>query len=72
MVEVDVTRERVTQIAGVPIERGRMLDDEAFVQFVYPGDGVEIPQEVQELTGITPETLAGAPPLLGKTEHVIP
>jgi DNA polymerase-3 subunit alpha (Gram-positive type) len=58
---LDVTRERVTQIAGAPIERGRVLDDEAFVQFVYPGDGVEMPKEVQELTGITPETVAGAP-----------
>ncbi len=58
---LDVTRERVTQIAGVPIEKGRILDDEAFVQLVYPGPGVEISKEVQELTGLTPEKLEGAP-----------
>lgn len=58
---LDVSRDRVTQIAGVPIERGRILEDEAFVQFVDPGPGVDLPKEVQELTGITPATLAGAP-----------
>ena len=58
---LDVTRERVTQIAGIPIERGRLLEDEAFVQFVWPGEGVEIPKVIQELTGITLETLKGAP-----------
>jgi DNA polymerase III epsilon subunit-like protein len=58
---LDVTRARITQIAGLPIERGRMIEDEAFVQFVHPGPGVEIPKEIQELTGITPTMLAGAP-----------
>lgn len=58
---LDVTRERVTQIAGLPIQGGRILEDEAFVQFVHPGEGVAIPMEVQDLTGITPAKLEGAP-----------
>lgn len=58
---LDVTRERVTQIAGVPIEGGRILDEQAFVQYVHPGPGVSIPAVVQELTGITLEKLEGAP-----------
>lgn len=60
---LDTTRERVTQIAGIPIERGRIVESEAFVQFVYPGEGVEIPQVVQDLTGITLDMLQDAPPL---------
>ena len=28
---LDTTRERVTQIAGIPIEQGRILEAEAFV-----------------------------------------
>jgi len=59
---LDTSRERVTQIAGLPIEGGRMLESEAFVSFVHPGEGVEIPQVVQDLTGITLERLEGAPP----------
>jgi DNA polymerase-3 subunit epsilon len=59
---LDVSRERVTQIAGVPIEGGKILEDEAFVQFVNPGPGVHFPKDVQELTGITPATIADAPP----------
>ena len=58
---LDTTRERVTQIAGIPIEDGRIVDSEAFVQLVNPGEGVEIPAVVQELTGLTPEMLRGAP-----------
>ena len=58
---LDTTRERVTQIAGLPIENGRILEDEAFVQYVNPGPGVEISKEVEELTGITLETLKDAP-----------
>jgi DNA polymerase III epsilon subunit-like protein len=58
---LDVSRERVTQIAGVPVEGGRILDEQAFVQYVHPGPGVQISAEVQELTGITPEKLEGAP-----------
>lgn len=58
---LDVTRERVTQIAGIPIQKGRILEDEAFVQLVDPGEGVEISNEVQELTGLSPEILKGAP-----------
>jgi len=58
---LDTTKERVTQVAGVPFVGGRTLDDEAFSQLVYPGDGVEISEEVQELTGITPKRLEGQP-----------
>lgn len=58
---LDTTRERVTQIAGIPIDGGRIIDDAAFVQFVNPGPGVEISKEVQELTGIKPEMLEDAP-----------
>jgi DNA polymerase III epsilon subunit-like protein len=58
---LDVARERVTQIAGVALEGRRIVEDEAFVSFVDPGEGVEIPAEVQALTGITREKLAGAP-----------
>jgi DNA polymerase III epsilon subunit-like protein len=58
---LDVSRERVTQIAGVPLEGGRILEDQAFVQYVHPGPGVNIPPVVQELTGITLEKLEGAP-----------
>ena len=59
---LDTRRERVTQIAGVPLERGRIVEQEAFTQFVALPDGVEIPPVVRELTGITPDTLKGAPP----------
>jgi DNA polymerase III epsilon subunit-like protein len=59
---LDVHNDRVTQIAGVPLEGGRLLEDERFVQFVHPGTGVEIPKTVQDLTGITLEKLSGAPP----------
>jgi DNA polymerase III epsilon subunit-like protein len=58
---LDTRVERVTQIAGIPIQNGRILEAEAFVQYVHPGEGVQIPREVQELTGITLEGLAGAP-----------
>jgi DNA polymerase III subunit epsilon len=58
---LDTSRERVTQIAGIPIERGQMIDAEAFVQLVNPGEGVEIPHVVQELTGLKPEMLRDAP-----------
>jgi DNA polymerase III epsilon subunit-like protein len=60
---LDTTRERITQIAGVPLERGEILEAKAFSQLVNPGPDVEISAEVQELTGITPERLAGAPRL---------
>ncbi len=58
---LDTSRERVTQIAGVPIGGGQILEDEAFSQLVFPGDGVAIPEEVQTLTGITPERVQGCP-----------
>ncbi len=60
---LDTTRERVTQIAGIPIEGGEIIESEAFVQFVHPGEGVEIPKVVQDLTGITLDMLSDAPPL---------
>jgi DNA polymerase III epsilon subunit-like protein len=59
---LDTSRERVTQIAGVPVEGGRILEEEAFSQLVDPGEGITIPEEVQDLTGITPERVRGAPP----------
>ena len=59
---LDTTRERVTQIAGLPIEGGRILENEAFVQLVHPGEGIEIPKEVEDLTGLTLEKLKDAPP----------
>ncbi len=58
---LDTTRERVTQIAGLPIQGGKILEDEAFVQLVHPGEGVEISKEVEELTGLTLEKLKDAP-----------
>lgn len=59
---LDTTVERVTQIAGMPLEAGMMREDDAFSQFVFPGEGVEMPDVVRELTGITLEMLADAPP----------
>ena len=59
---LDTTRDRVTQIAGLPIEGGRILENESFVQLVNPGDDVEISREVEELTGLTLEKLKDAPP----------
>lgn len=58
---LDTTRERVTQIAGVPLVGGRIVEEEGFSSLVDPGPDVAISKEVQELTGITPERLAGAP-----------
>lgn len=58
---LDTTRERVTQIAGIPLQGGTLLEDEAFVEFVRIPDDVEIPKVVQDLTGITREHLLGAP-----------
>ncbi len=56
---LDTRVEQVTQIAGIPLQGGEMLEDRAFSQLVKPG--VPIPDEIQELTGITPERVAGAP-----------
>lgn len=58
---LDTTRERVTQIAGCMFEDGTLRDDTAFTSLVWPGEGVEIPKVVQELTGITLDRLQGAP-----------
>jgi DNA polymerase III epsilon subunit-like protein len=59
---LDTDRERVTQIAGVLMRDGQLDLDTAFEQYVALPEGVEIPKVVRELTGITAETLAGAPP----------
>jgi DNA polymerase III subunit epsilon len=58
---LDTSRERVTQIAGCMFEGGQIREETAFVSFVWPGEGVEIPKVVQELTGITLDKLQGAP-----------
>jgi DNA polymerase III epsilon subunit-like protein len=60
---LDTTRERVTQVAGLLVEAGRIVEERAFVAYVNPGPGVEISQEVQDLTGITPDMLEDAPAL---------
>lgn len=59
---LDTDVERVTQIAGIALQAGEILEDSAFTQFTDPGPGVEIPKVVQDLTGITLDTLKGAPP----------
>ena len=59
---LDTTRERVTQIAGLPIEGGKIFEDEAFVKLVHSGEGVEISKEAEELTGYTHEKLKDASP----------
>ena len=56
---LDTRVERVTQIAGIPLQNGELIEDEAFSQLVAPG--IPIPDEIQELTGITPERVEGAP-----------
>lgn len=58
---LDTSRERVTQIAGCMLEGGRLREETEFTSFVWPGDGIEIPKVVRELTGITLDTLRGAP-----------
>jgi DNA polymerase III subunit epsilon len=58
---LDTSKERVTQIAGCMFEGGQIREETAFTSFVWPGEGVEIPKVVRELTGITPEKLQGAP-----------
>jgi DNA polymerase III epsilon subunit-like protein len=57
---LDTAKERVTQIAGVPIEAGEILEDRAFSAFVNPT--IEIPEEIVELTGITQDMVKDAPP----------
>jgi len=58
---LDTTKERVTQIAGCMFEGGQIREETAFTTLVWPGEGIEIPKIVQELTGITLERLHGAP-----------
>ncbi len=57
---LDTSRERITQVAGIRLEAGKLIDETAFKELVFPGEGVEISKEVQDLTGISIETLAGA------------
>ena len=52
---LDTTKERVTQIAGCMFENGQIREETAFVSFVWPGEGIEIPKVVQELTGNSAE-----------------
>ena len=59
---LDTDRERVTQIAGIAMRGGELIESSAFEQYVALPEGVEIPKVVQELTGITAKTLEGAPP----------
>jgi len=59
---LDTDRERVTQIAGMAMRGGELIESSAFEQYVALPAGVEIPKVVQELTGISAQTLAGAPP----------
>jgi len=59
---LDTDRERITQIAGMAMQDGQLIEPSAFEQYVALPEGVEIPKIVQELTGITAQTLAGAPP----------
>lgn len=56
---LDTRKERVTQIAGVPLVGGELIEAEAFSQLVDPG--IPIPDEIQELTGITPDRVEGQP-----------
>jgi DNA polymerase-3 subunit epsilon len=58
---LDTSKERVTQIAGCMFEGGQIREETAFTTLVWPGEGIEIPKIVRELTGITPERLQGAP-----------
>ena len=44
---LDTSAERVTQIAGCMFENGQVRDETAFVTFVWPGEGVEIPKVVR-------------------------
>jgi len=57
---LDTSVERVTQIAGIPLQGGQLIESEAFKEFVFPGEGVEIPKVVRDLTGITMDMLEGA------------
>jgi DNA polymerase III alpha subunit (gram-positive type) len=57
---LDTSVERVTQIAGIPLQAGQLIEEEAFKEFVFPGEGVEIPKVVRDLTGITLDMLEGA------------
>ena len=51
---LDTTRERITQIAGIPIEDGRIIDDEAFTMYVALDPEVEIPKVVHRPHEIEP------------------
>ena len=57
---LDTSRERITQVAGIRIEAGKIIEDSAFTELVFPGEGVKISKEVQDLTGIRMEMLTEA------------
>jgi DNA polymerase III epsilon subunit-like protein len=57
---LDTAKERVTQIAGVPVKGTEILEDQAFSVFVNPT--IDIPEEIVELTGITQDMVKDAPP----------
>lgn len=59
---LDTSRERVTQIAGVPVVGTEILEDQAFSTFVNPT--IDIPEEIVELTGITQDMVKNAPSFL--------
>jgi DNA polymerase III alpha subunit (gram-positive type) len=59
---LDTSKERVTQIAGVPVTGTEILEDQAFSTFVNPT--IDIPEEIVELTGITQDMVKDAPPFL--------
>lgn len=61
---LNTRRERITQIAGIPLQGGCLVEAEAFSVYVNPGRETEMSREVQELTGITPGMLRDAPTLL--------
>jgi DNA polymerase III alpha subunit (gram-positive type) len=59
---LDTDRERVTQIAGIAMRGGEPIEASAFEQYVALPEGFALSKEVQELTGISAQTLEGAPP----------
>ncbi|MDR0446711.1 MAG: PolC-type DNA polymerase III, partial [Oscillospiraceae bacterium] len=54
---LDSYRDKITEIAAVTIHNGEIISD--FQTYVDPG--MPIPREITELTGITDETVSGAP-----------
>ncbi len=57
---LDTSRERITQVAGILFQNGECVEERTFNELVNPGSDIEIPREVQDLTGITPDMVADA------------